>query len=323
MALQIDKLSKRFRNNWVLRDVSFSAARSAVFGILGATGSGKSTLLSSISGNTKTSSGSMILNGRDLSAIKPKDRGIQLITSNGPAGFLGAFSSWGSQESSGERQFAAIERALSGDARVLLFDEPFSHMDPALRDECIDLIRKDTQKTGRVGVFASSDFDLLTTIADELAMLDNTELTETRSPQAFYDDPPNAAAGRLTGENNLFEARRLSSSDSDLPEFHTIDGGHRIFAFKAEKKRLAPIDQNSVLAIRPEQVVMSMGNSFPEDNLLRAVVTQIKFRGPTSLIEFDADGLKLETRVFKVVGLKVGDECMLGLPPHRIIILNA
>jgi hypothetical protein len=67
---------------------------------------------------------------------------------------------------------------------------------------------------------------------------------------------------------------------------------------------------------------MSMGASFPEDNLLRAVVTGIHFRGATSLVEFDASGLTLQARVFKVVGLNVGDECMLGMPPHRIIILK-
>ncbi|MGE3465715.1 MAG: TOBE domain-containing protein, partial [Pyrinomonadaceae bacterium] len=59
-----------------------------------------------------------------------------------------------------------------------------------------------------------------------------------------------------------------------------------------------------------------------EDNLLKGTVTAIKFRGSTSLIEFDVGGLKLNTRVFKVVGLNIGDECMLGLPPHRILILK-
>ncbi len=263
------------------------------------------------------------MNGVDLSSVKPKEIGIQIVTSNGPTGFVGAFSSWGSQTSTGERQAAAIDRALSGESKVLLFDEPFSHLDAGRRDICIEKIRRDAVSKGRIVLFASADFDLLTIVSDSIAMLNASGLSEDRPPQAFYDDPPTAAAARLTGDNNLFEARRLTSSDSDLPEFHTIDGGHRIFAFRADKKRLAPIDQNSILAIRPEQVVMSMGNSFPEDNLLRAVVTNIKFRGPTSLIEFDAGGLKLETRVFKVVGLKVGDECMLGLPPHRIIILNA
>ncbi len=323
MALQIDKLSKRFRNKWVLRDVGFTAEEGAVFGICGSTASGKSTLLNAIAGKTKTGGGSIFLDGRDLAEVKPKERGTQLVTSNGPAGFLGAFGSWGSQDSSGERQFSAIERAIAGDANVLLLDEPFSNMDAALRDECISKVTMAAESRGRIVVFASSDFDQLAMIADQIAMLDSTELSEPRTPQEFYEDPPTASAARLTGENNLFEARRLTSSDSDLPEFHTIEGGHRIFAFKGENTRLAPINQNSVLAIRPEQVVMSMGNSFPEDNLLKAVVMRIKFRGPTSLIEFDAGGLKLETRVFKVVGLKVGDECMLGLPPHRILILKA
>ena len=109
----------------------------------------------------------------------------------------------------------------------------------------------------------------------------------------------------------------------EAPEFYTIDGAHRIFAQPVEKGRLGAINQNVTLAIRPEQIAMSMGASFPEDNLLKGVVTAIRFRGSSTLIEFDAGGLTLETRVFKVVGLKIGDECMLGLPPHRIIVLRS
>ena len=116
--------------------------------------------------------------------------------------------------------------------------------------------------------------------------------------------------------------KHAPSTDAELPEFHTIDGGHRVFAQNVEKRRLGAINQNMTLAIRPEQVTMTLGTSRPEDNLLRGMVTQIKFRGATSLIEFDAEGLKLETCVMKTGGIKVGDECMLGLPPHRIIILK-
>jgi len=67
---------------------------------------------------------------------------------------------------------------------------------------------------------------------------------------------------------------------------------------------------------------MSMGASFPEDNLLRGVVTGIQFRGTTSIVDFDAAGLKLQTRIFKAVGIEIGQEFMLGLPPHRIIVLK-
>ena len=321
MALQIDKLSRRFGNKWVLRDVGFTALQGRVFGICGVTGSGKSSLLNAIAGNGKISGGSVWLDGKDLAGVKKRDRDIRLISNDDKPGFLGLFSSGSRSESTGERQAAAVEKALVGDSRVLLLDEPFSDMDAALREEYIRQLRHDAAG-GRIIVFASSDFDQLTMAADEIAMLDKTSLSEPRSPQEFYEDPPTVSAARLTGDNNLFEARRLTSSNDDLPEFLTIDGGHRIFAHRADKSRLAPINSNSVLAIRPEQVVMSMGASFPEDNLLKAVVRDIEFRGPTSLIEFDAGGLKLKTRVFKVVGLKVGDECMLGLPPHRIVILK-
>ncbi len=322
MALQIEKLSKRFRNNWVLRDVGFTAIPGQVFGICGATGSGKSSLLSAIAGIGKTSGGTISLHGKDLTAVKAKDRGIELVTRDEASGIFAYFSKLSRKDSGGEQQVARLKQALEGESKVLLLDEPFSEMDPALRDEWI-LRVKNLAKSGRIVVFATSDFDQLTMAADEMTMLDQNGLSETRTPKDFYEEPPTVLAARLTGDNNLFEARRLSSSDSDLPEFFTLDGEHRIFAHRGDKKRLSPINSNSVLAIRPEQVVMSMGASFPEDNLLKAVVTAINFRGATSLIQFDAGGLKIRTRVFKVVGLEVGDECMLGLPPHRIVILKA
>lgn len=321
MALKVERLSRRSRQNWVLRDVGFSAFPGRILGICGATGSGKTALLNSIAGKVKTSGGIVSLDGKDLAPVKPKDRDIKLISRDEVQGLLGLITQRSRNSTAGERQSSAIEEALAGGHRVLLLDEPFSEMDPAIREDCIDKVRNAAAE-GRIVVIASSDFDQLTMAADEMVMLDRNGISEPRTPQQFYEDPPTRAAAMLTGDNNLFEARRLSSSDDDLPEFYTIEGGHRIFAHRGDKRRLGPINSNSTLAIRPEQVVMSMGASFPEDNLLKAVVTGIKFRGPTSLIEFDAGGLKLETRVFKVVGLEVGDECMLGLPPHRIVILK-
>ena len=195
-------------------------------------------------------------------------------------------------------------------------------MDISQRSDCIAAIRKAAKSRDRIVIFASSDFEQIISLTDEAAFLSGGAIIQTGTPQEIYDEPVSIAAARTTGDNNLITARRVSSTDADLPEFQTIDGGHRLFAQSVHKGRLGSINQNIMLAIRPEQVSMSMGASFPEDNLLKGKVTKIKFRGPTSLIEFDAAGLKIETRVFKVVGLNIGDECMLGLPPHRILILK-
>lgn len=322
MPLDIAKLSKRYGNKWVLKDVEFLAAEGRVFGVCGATASGKSTLLASISGAHKTSGGRVLLDDTDITVIKAKDRDIHMLTGRETSAWFSLFGGGPQTVSGGERQHRAFDEAIMAPGKVLLLDDPFSHMDEDLRQECFVKVRRAARARDRIVIFATSDFDQIAAVADDAAILTGGYISQVGTPQEIYESPSTAAAARLSGDNNLFEARRLTSTDADLPEFYTIDGGHRIFAQAIEKNRLGPIDQNMTLAIRPEQISMSMGASFPEDNLLRAEVTAIKFRGATSLIEFNANGLRLETRVFKVVGLEIGDECMLGLPPHRILILK-
>ena len=322
MALVINKLSKRFGNTWALRDVSFEVSDGSVIGIFGASGSGKSTLLNAIAGTVKPTGGSIVAGGRDITQVKRKERGVSLHIGHGDVRLKDLFSGLFNRTAGGESQLSRFAKTSAAAGKIWLLDAPFSEMDPSQREQCFADIRKAACDGGRIVFFASSDFQQILDLTDEVAVLDRGEIVQTGTPQEIYDSPESVKLARTTGENNLIQARRLSSSDEQVPEFYTIDGGHRIFAQPVEKGRLGAINQNVTLAIRPEQISMSMGASFPEDNLLKGVVTAIKFRGATSLIEFDAGGLKLTTRVFKVVGLEIGAECMLGLPPHRIIILR-
>ena len=319
MPLELKKLSKRTGNRWILRDIDLTATDGRVFGICGRTGSGKTTLLNVIAGLGKANGGTVLLDGQELSPVKAKDRGILLLGGRETPGILSVFG--GSQkDSTGEQQLQAFANAIANAPKVLLLDDPFVQMDRELRDACFQKVR--AAAMGRIVIFASSYFDQLAAVAEEMAVIDESYVIQTGTPQFIYENPETVAAATLSGDNNLFEARRLTSTDADLPEFQTIEGSHRMFAKIVPKSRLGAINKNTTLAIRPEQVSMSMGASFPEDNLVRAVVTGINFCGATCLIEFDAGGLKLKARVFKVVGLTPGDECMLGLPPHRITILK-
>jgi ABC-type Fe3+/spermidine/putrescine transport system ATPase subunit len=322
MPLRVDKLSKRYGNKWALRDVSFEVDDGSVIGLFGASGSGKSSLLKAIAGSIKPSAGALDLDGRDITSVKRKERNVAIHTGTGKGGLGGLFAGFFEHGSGGEEALARFEAAAEANDRVWLLDEPFRQMDAAQRSACFETIRRSAKARGRIVLFASSSFDQIVELSDEVAVIDRGEVIQTGTPKDIYDEPRSVKVARATGDVNLIKARRLSSSDADLPEFYTIDGAHRLFAQKTDKGRLGAINQDASLAIRPEQVTMSLGSSFPEDNLLRAVVTAIKFRGPTSMIEFDAGGLRLMTRVFRVVGLEIGDECMLGLPPHRISILT-
>ncbi|HEY2848102.1 MAG TPA: ATP-binding cassette domain-containing protein [Pyrinomonadaceae bacterium] len=321
MPLEIKGLSKRYGNKWILRDVEFTASEGRVLGLLSGTASGKTTLLDILTGNTRSNGGSVVLNGSDMLAVRPKERDITLLPEPQKPPVISLLASR-SQESSGETLVRGFEEKLSKAGKLVLLDDPFAHLDLELRGRCLEQVRRAARQRERIVILATTDFEQITEVADDVSVLANDHVVQSGTPQEVYDEPNSVAVANLTGGGNLFEARRLSKNDAELPEFHTIDGGHRIFAAPTEKSRLGSIHQNVTLCIRPEQIAMSIGSSFPEDNLLRAVVTGIHFRGATSIVEFDASGLRLETRTFKVVGLNIGDECMLGLPPHRIRILR-
>jgi len=144
----------------------------------------------------------------------------------------------------------------------------------------------------------------------------------SRADENEVQNPVSAQVARVFGRNNLIPARRLTSSKNETQEFQTVVGSHRIFAALQDKKNLGAINQNIFLAIRPEHISISFGASFPEDNLLKATVTNVKFFGHMTLIGLVAEGIELEAMVLRLVGLNVGDECVVGLPPDRILILK-
>jgi putative spermidine/putrescine transport system ATP-binding protein len=322
MPVSVSSLSKRYGNKWVLRDLGAEFQCGKITGVFGPTGSGKTTLAKLLARTIDPNGGAIRIYGRDITTAKANECGVSLLSTESTGGWRALFSGSRSSISAGERDASLFRDFLKNSGPVIVLDDPFRKMDTAVREDCFAECRT-LAATGELTIiFFSSDFCQILELADKAAFLDQGEIIQTGTPAELYENPVSKRAALLTGDNNLITARRITKSNAEVPEFHTIDGGHRIFAEPVERSRMGPINQNVTLAIRPEQVVMSMGASFPEDNLIRATVTGIRSRGATSLIDLDSDGLKLTTRVFKVVGLNVGDECMLGLPPHRICVLR-
>ena len=309
MTLQISNISKRYGNNWVLRDVSLSVEKGQIAGLLGFSGSGKSTLLRILAGLEKPSPPNAALGGHNV---------VYLPTADGQrAGWL-----FGRKRSGPEDPRRRVEKAITIASDVLLLDDPLVLADRVQRMEAIDMLRQAVAESQLMVIFASSDFETAAQVADKVAILNRTVIEQVGKPKEIYESPVSSAVARLTGRCNIFSARRLTSTKFEIPEFQTLNGGHRLFAEKADIAKLGPINKNVTLAIRPENISMSFGSSFPEDNLFHARVKSIKFLGATTMIELNAAGLPLEALVFRLVGLNVGDECVLGLPPERIRILR-
>jgi len=307
MSLKIERLSKRFgNNNWALRDIDLNIADGEVFGILGENGCGKSTLLKLIAGVEKVTIGEV--------RIEPS-AGVRFVDGSA-TGRKGLFS-----RSAPIPSKTAVQDALAEAGNdVIAFDNCFANLDAFEKEKAFDAIRK---ANGRTILVASSDYHDLAECCDRIAILAAGYLAQTGTPKEVYTKPANSAAAFATGELNRFDARRLSSTDAGIPEFYTVVGGHRVFAQPTEKFKLGPLNQTINLAIRPEHISISTGASFPEDNLLKAIVRDIRFLGPSTRVLLDADGLELIAAVPRVVGLNVGEECMIALPPPRVHVLKS
>jgi len=312
MPIIIEKLSKRSGREWVFRDVDLEVREGEVFGIFGPNNAGKNTMLQMIAGNAEA-------NGGTINGAKK----VTYLDTNAPApgSLLGGLFGKRSNGTSSGRQ-TQIEQAIETCQGILLLNEPFAGLDSIAKSSLIEKILGAVRERNLTAIIATADFDTVLQTCDRAAVLSDGYVRQTGTPQELYDAPEMRAVAALTGRSNLFEARRLTSSKSDMPEFQTIDGEHRLFTQKAELDVLGAINKNATLAIRPEQISISFGASFPEDNLIKAVITGTRFLGSTTVIELDCGGLKLEALVFRVVGLNVGDECMVGLPPDRIRVLK-
>lgn len=307
MSLEIEKLSKRFRNQWVFRDLTFSAEPGKVTGIFGAAGCGKTTLLEMLDGREKPGSGSM--NGvagakRFFLESIGRERRIRLP-------FFGG-------KHSSETLADRTKRIFDTDADLILLDSPVAGLDLPTKESLSEKLKEFAQKNNRTVIFASSDFNEILQFCDAAVAIEKGAAMQSDTPQNIYDAPATTEIARLTGPHNLFEARRLTKNNVDVQEFQTIKGEHRLFAGRSDMRSMGAINKNLMLGIRPEQIAMSLGASFPEDNLLKASIVGIKPRGAETRVELDSNGLRLEALVPRLIGMNIGDECMLGLPPDRI-----
>ncbi len=321
MSLKIKNFSKKYDDTWVLKDISLDIRSCEILGLFGASGSGKSVLIRLISGMEEANNGKIFMLDDDITNDPCEDRGFSFPNLTNDAFWKKVFADGKSSElAEGEGQMLALDFALQDANSVLLLDNSFCQMDRLERNRAYEKLIKATKEKGLVVLFATNDYEEIFTVCDRVAILHEGEVRQVGTPEEVYLNPNSKAVAENFGDNNIFTAQFLNSSSSGMPTFKTLDGEHHLSIGKMSKEKLATINGEVNLAIRPEHISISFGASFPEDNLIKAKIVGIRFKGATTKIYLDANGLLLKTLVLRLVGLNIGDECMVGLPPDRIQI---
>jgi len=353
--LSIKEVSKAFGQTAAVVNVSLDIERGEFFGLLGPSGCGKTTTLRIIAGLEEPDKGTFDFDGQDITRLSPERRGFGMVfqnyalfphlnvTENVAFGLrarhrptteiadrvnralemvqLPGYEKRRVEElSGGQQQRVAIARAIAIEPVLLLFDEPLSNLDVALREETRSELRELVTRLGLTAVYVTHDQEEAFALCDRISVMVGGRLLQTGRPRELYEHPGQVSVARFLGRNNLIQAMRLSSSKAALAEFKTLKGGH-IIRLNLRTEELPPLNKPCFLAIRPEHVLLANGMQHSE-NILEANVRELNFAGATSTVKLDANGLLLEALVLESDGIAAGDSITLTLPADRISLLK-
>ncbi len=228
--LVIDDLRIRQGAFWLNADASIPAGRRVV--IMGPSGAGKSTLVAALAGFVTPDSGRMTWQGQALDGMPPATRPIAMLFQDGnlfphlnvaqniALGFgRGAKPSPQNQDqigaalaqvgltgfenrkpaslSGGEQSRVAVARVLVMERPILVLDEPFAALGPAMRIEMLALVRKILDQTGATLLMVSHDPADAHAIAEDLILVADGRAVLLPDAQAVLADPPPALATYL------------------------------------------------------------------------------------------------------------------------------
>lgn len=221
------------------QDLSFSLYEHEIFCLLGPSGCGKSTLLQCLTGFESPLSGEIIFKGKNLQGVAPEKRGFGLVFQDyslfphltiadnisyglGSAdkktkdarvqellallNLKGHEKKYPFELSGGEQQRVAIARAMAPSPELILFDEPFSNLDPALRENLRLEVKDILLETKTSAIFITHDQEEAFDLGDRIGVLHQGKIQQVGTPFELYHQPQTEFIARFLGSNHFIHA---------------------------------------------------------------------------------------------------------------------
>lgn len=239
--IQIQNVTKTFtgKDNQVeaLKGITLDIGKGDIYGIIGMSGAGKSTLVRCLNFLERPTTGTVLVEGRDLSAMSGKElrktrTGIAMIFQHFnllmqrsvldnvcfPMEIVGVkradarkrakelleivglaekAASYPAQLSGGQKQRVAIARALANNPKILLCDEATSALDPTTTKSILQLLQKINKEFGITIVIITHEMAVVQEICSHVAIIDNGNLAEYGTVEEVFTSPKSPAAKKL------------------------------------------------------------------------------------------------------------------------------
>ena len=332
-TLELADVTKEFGPTRAVDRVSLSVGDGELVCLLGPSGSGKSTVLRMIGGFAAPTSGTVLIDGEEVTGVPPERRPTGMVFQShalwshmsvfGNIAFglklrrlpraeierkvnavleLVGLQGYGGrrthQLSGGQQQRVALARSLVLEPKILLLDEPFASLDQHLRERLREEVRDIQQRVGITTLFVTHGQDEALSIADRIVVMRDGRVEQVDRPDIVYRQPRTPFVAGFIGQMNLIEgevrAGRLGA------------GGMSV---------IAPIaDGPAMLAVRPEFLELAESRA-PDAPVAHRVIDY----GTHLMVDIElADGTRLKAMTPPSQGWKAG--MRLALRPREIAI---
>lgn len=249
--LELQHLHKRYGDFTAVADMHLDITQGEFISLLGPSGCGKTTTLQMIAGFVEPSRGKVILDGRDITALKPNQRGLGIVfqsyalfphmtvAENISFGLemrkipraerkrrvqdalelvhLAPFDSrYPRQLSGGQRQRVALARALVIQPPVLLLDEPLSNLDAKLREDMQLELRSIQRRLGTTTILVTHDQSEALSLSDRIVVMNQGQMIQVDAPFQTYEHPGDSFVSDFLGKTNLLDGEIIDRQNGQL-----------------------------------------------------------------------------------------------------------
>ena len=351
-AIRFEHVWKRYGEVEAVRDLNLDCADGEFLALLGPSGCGKTSSLRMLAGLETISDGDILIGERRINDVAPKDRDIAMVFEDyalyphlsvfdniafplkirkipradiqrrveHAIALLGLEPLSGDNVqrlSGGAQQRVSIGRAIVRDPRVLLMDEPISHLDAAHKVELRGELKRLQQSLGVSTIYVTHDQIEAMALADRLAVMNHGVLQQVGPPKTLYDHPANLFVAGFIGEPpmNLLPCR-LEDGECGLR-----GEGFRVPLSREFVRRLAPErGEELVLGLRPAHLELRPPEA---GNGLAGEVFSVEPRGDLAVIAVDLDAQRVLIEAGRNHGAREGDRVHLGAAEDSLHLFDA
>jgi multiple sugar transport system ATP-binding protein len=336
--VQLEQITKRFRNVVALRDVSLDIRDGEFFVLLGPTGAGKTTTLRVIAGLEKQESGSIRFDGSAVDRLSPAERDIAFVFQQyslyptmsvfdnlafplrsplrklsedeirrrvGEAAeklrITHLLERKTERLSGGEMQRVSIGRAIVRDPRIFLMDEPLSNLDAKLRESLRIELEHIQKKQGSTTLYVTHDQVEALTLADRIAVLRQGRVVQIGTPKDIYDRPA-----------SLFVAQLVGTPRINLLPARYADGAVSVPNSSIQMRSTNGLPAQFTLGVRPEDVQPHAEGD------LRGDVALVEPLGVETILHLRSGEQRLLSMVSGMTSYRIGDSIRFQIAPERL-----